>query len=72
VNGYAGLSEIFFKGLSDLKHNNIAVDRIASALREAQIDLPMLVDRAKELNEIDARRPWLIEDASIIAERLAS
>jgi hypothetical protein len=68
----AGVSPPFFQSLDSLIRNGISTDRVAGALKEGGVDLPILVQRALHLNEVDALRPLQIEAAAQIADRLSN
>lgn len=66
----AGVAPIFFDGLDSLIRNGTSVESIASTLEAASIDLAALVDGARRLNEIDERRPYRIDAAAKIADKM--
>ena len=65
----AGVSQPFFQALDSLVRNGISTDRISHALNEGDINLPMLLDGARRLNEIDARRTLQVETAERILDQ---
>jgi len=65
-----GVTQLFFDGLDSLTRNGTSIERVATTLRSAGIDLPALVDAARRLNEIDDRRPYRIETAIQIAAQI--
>jgi hypothetical protein len=67
----AGVTPAFFQGLDGLTRNGVSVDRVTAALSEGGINLPMLVDSARRLNEIDPRQPLQIEAAARVVDQLS-
>jgi hypothetical protein len=65
----AGVTQPFFQGLDGLQKNGVSADRILTALRDGGVDLPMLVDCARNLGRIDAHRPLQFDAAARIAEQ---
>jgi hypothetical protein len=68
----AGVTQPFFQGVDALLRNGVSADAIAGALEDAGIDLPMLVERARELNKIDAHRPLQFDAAAQISYRMVA
>jgi hypothetical protein len=66
----AGVTQPFFQGLDGLQKNGVSADRIITALNDGGVDLPMLVDCARNLDRIDAHRPLQFDAAARIADRL--
>jgi hypothetical protein len=67
----AGVAQSFFDALDSLVRNGVAIERVIAALRTGEVDLPMLVQAARRLNEIDERRPYRIDSAAEIAAKMS-
>jgi pyruvate-formate lyase-activating enzyme len=67
LRNIAGVTSDFFDGLDSLVRNKVPFERIVTALQLASIDLTELTAAARELNEIDERKPFRIETAAQMA-----
>jgi hypothetical protein len=66
----AGVTPDFFDALDSLIRNKVPIERVATALQLATIDFTELTAAARELNEIDERKPFRIETANQIAAKM--